>query len=123
MQWIRAHLLAARCDETTMRKIELALEEAIVNIVEHAYQRKGGQILIRFNQPKTSVAEITLKDQGPPFNPLEHQEQFDPLASLEERNIGGLGIFLLTQYMDDVRYSREQNHNVLTLSKQIRDRL
>ncbi len=118
MQWVRAHLVAGGCDQTTVRKIELALEEAIVNIVEHGYKRQPGTIGVRFQQ-KNSVAEIVLTDQGPPFNPLEQDVQFDPLAPLEERDLGGLGIFLYTQYMDEVHYKRENNSNVLTLRKTV----
>ena len=116
MQWVCAHLVG--CDKTTVRKIELALEEAIVNVIEHGYKNKPGTIAVCFHQ-QGSVAEIVLRDQGPPFNPLEQDVQFDPLAPLEERDLGGLGIFLYTQYMDEVQYKRENNHNVLTLRKTV----
>lgn len=56
---------------------------------------------------------------GAPFNPLMIETEIDPLAPLEERAIGGLGILFMRQYMDDIRYERRKRTNILTLIKKI----
>ena len=117
LAWLRKHLHTLGCDEINIRKIELATEEALVNIIEHAYREKPGDLSIELRHPTASQFELVLKDQGPPFNPLHQQTGFDPLATLEERKIGGLGIFFMRQYMDKIHYTRIGEMNVLTLIK------
>ena len=90
-----------------------------MNIIEHGYKKDSGEIHIRIREWKPGIVEITLSDRGPPFNPLKKQTRFNPLASLEDRAIGGLGILFIRQYMDDVRYKRENEMNVLSLYKKI----
>lgn len=107
------------CEENCIRKIELASEEALVNIIEHGYKNSSGKIHIRICECKPGVVELIFADYGPPFNPLKKQTSFNPLASLEERAIGGLGILFIRQYMDDVRYKREKEMNILSLYKKI----
>jgi anti-sigma regulatory factor (Ser/Thr protein kinase) len=120
IEWIRCELVSLRLDKTVLGKIELALEEAVVNVVHHAYKHQKGTLEIQLvHQKGERSIHITVCDRGPPFNPLEHATTFDPLASLEERDIGGLGIFLMKQYMDDIRYMRQGETNLLTLTKQI----
>lgn len=120
IEWVLALIKPSGFDKPTLGKIELALEEAVMNIIHHGYKNQKGHIVIQIGQTKNHEVQITLKDQGPPFNPLEYSKGFDPLAPLEEREIGGLGIFLMRQYMDDIRYHREGSNNVLTLTKQIK---
>jgi serine/threonine-protein kinase RsbW len=119
LSWIRKQLQKVRCDETDIRKIELASEEALVNIIQHGYRNTSGTIQISVQSPRAGMIEITLRDQGPPFNPLGQKVQFDPSATLEDRPIGGLGILFIRQYMDDVRYRRDRNSNVLCLMKRV----
>lgn len=118
IHWIRLHLRSFGLDETHLRQTELASEEALVNIIKHGYQEKTGKIEIEIYTNGKNI-EIVIRDHGPPFNPLEREIFFDPLATLEERKIGGLGILFIREYMDEVRYRREKNSNVLTLVKKI----
>ena len=76
--------------------------------IEVEIKKTGNRIVFRF------------KDGGEPFNPLE-QEMPDPKLSWKLRRIGGLGIFLVIKKMDDVRYAYEDNKNVLTIEKVIKD--
>jgi len=104
-------------DSKTIKKIELASEEAIVNVINHAYGPLKGNIEIVIRAvPKMSL-EIEIKDQGFPFNPLKDADQADLDSSLEKREIGGLGIHFIRQCMDEVLYKRVAGSNVLTLIK------
>lgn len=119
LNWIRAQLEQTGLDENSIRKVELASEEAIVNIIQHAYQQKGGEIQIYFKVIEESHIELAICDQGPPFDPLQRPPQYDPLAPLEDRPLGGLGILFIRQYMDAVHYKRDGKTNILLLIKKI----
>jgi sigma-B regulation protein RsbU (phosphoserine phosphatase) len=96
--------------------INLALEEAVVNVMNYAYPGRNGQVLVEFE--KTDKAVFTITDSGIPFDPTQ-QAEADTSLSAEERPIGGLGIFLVRQLMDEVRYERIDDKNVLTLIKTV----
>lgn len=114
LKWIRKELAQMDFDSSRMNKIELASEEALVNIMRYAYQGKSEKIDVEVRSVPKSHAEIVFKDHGPPFNPLEAKE-LDLSSTLEERETGGLGIYLIRAIMDEVRYLREGGQNVLTL--------
>jgi serine/threonine-protein kinase RsbW len=87
-----------------IHRIELAVDEACSNIIIHAYDSKsGGNIAVRVNAVPGSGITITLIDTGKTFDPAG-VPQHDPRAELENVKIGGLGIFLMRQTMDDVRF-------------------
>lgn len=97
--------------------IELICEEIFVNICNYAYGDKTGMAEI-----ETDISEgkltIIFRDSGIPFNPLTRQ---NPDISLppEERNIGGLGIYLVKRLADEVSYRYDENTNILTVVKKI----
>ena len=102
---------------TTM-KLNLALEEAVVNVMNYAYpQGTVGDINIEA-KGDDNLLEFIISDTGTPFNPTA-QAGVDTALSAEERPIGGLGIHLVRQIMDSVSYERIDNRNVLTLRKNI----
>ena len=94
-------------------KIRLCSEEAVVNVVNYAYEGGNG-----FLDIETEAAEgwfiLKLKDAGTPFDPLSAPEPDITLAA-DEREIGGLGIFLCKQMMDEVHYAYEGGCNILTM--------
>ena len=102
--------------------INLALEEAVSNVMLYAYPKeKSGQVYVEFVQCQDGDKKkiiFTISDSGIPFDPTQHAEA-DISLSAEERPIGGLGIFLVNQLMDKVEYCREDNKNILKLTKQI----
>ncbi len=102
-------------DEALRFKINLAVEEAVENIVSYAYSDGEGYLLVTMNKVD-DVLTITLKDAGIPFDPLKKADP-DLTLSAEKRNIGGLGIFLCKQMMDSVNYHFENGCNALTLIK------
>ena len=98
--------------------INLALEEAVSNVMLYAYpENKSGQVLVEADKSAAQVI-FTISDSGIPFDPTQ-QEEPDITQSAEERPIGGLGIFLVKQTMDEVSYERKDNKNILKLIKQL----
>ena len=96
-------------------QLNLALEEAFVNVVDYAYPGKNG-MPVQLNMDGTGeTLTFTLIDEGEPFAPTTLDEP-DTSLSAEERPIGGLGVFLVKQIMDEVRYERQGNRNILTMT-------
>ncbi len=106
-------------DEALRFKLRLSIEEAVENVVRYAYDGGIGwlEAEIRFDQD-TLVLTIELRDAGVPFNPLERDEP-DVTLSAEDRNIGGLGIFICKKMMDDIQYRYEDGNNVLIMTKKV----
>lgn len=99
-------------------KIRLAVEEAVVNVMEYAYPTgHTGRVDIHAIATPHNIKFI-ITDSGIPFNPTEVPNA-DTTLSLEERPVGGLGILLVRQLMDSINYERIDGKNVLTLSKTI----
>ncbi|MBR3558957.1 MAG: ATP-binding protein [Bacteroidales bacterium] len=109
-------------DEELRFKLRLSIEEAVENVVRYAYDGGIGWLEAGTNLDQdTLVLTIELRDAGVPFNPLEMEDP-DTLLPAEERNIGGLGIFLCKKMMDSIRYRYEDGNNVLTMTKKIQKR-
>ena len=107
------------CSRKARMKIDVALEEAFVNIAHYAYTPGTGQATIRVEteqEPKT--VKITLIDRGTPYDPLSNPDP-DVSLSAEERSIGGLGIFMAKKNVDEMHYERRDGQNVLTLKKNL----
>ncbi|MDY0220932.1 MAG: ATP-binding protein [Desulfobacterium sp.] len=101
-------------------QLSVALEEVVVNIINHAYDQTGrGDILVGFDDQAETVV-ISLVDRGLAFNPLEATEPNVEMGLLD-RPIGGLGIMMVKKFMDKVRYERHGNENILylTLNKNV----
>lgn len=96
--------------------LRLVLEELVVNVVNYAYGEGGDGPLDITVENRDNAIVITLTDQGVPFNPLE-QEAPDTDLPPEDRPIGGLGIFLVREMMDNVSYRYEDGRNILTVGK------
>ena len=108
------------CSPKDIFVIRLACEEIVINITSYAYpDNVAGFIEVEIKKTGNRIV-FRFKDGGEPFNPLE-QEMPDPKLSWKLRRIGGLGIFLVIKKMDDVRYAYEDNKNVLTIEKVIKD--
>jgi len=103
-------------DMSATMQINLAIEEAVVNVMNYAYpEGTVGNITI---EVKSNGSEVTfiIRDSGTPFDPTAKPE-VDITLSAEDRAIGGLGIHLIRQIMDHINYERIDGHNVLTLIK------
>ena len=97
----------------------VAVEEIFVNIASYAYKDGSGNASLCFSFDENErLMTIVMKDDGVPFNPLEKDEP-DISLSAEEREIGGLGIFITKKTMDTVSYTYENGQNILTMTKKI----
>jgi len=106
-------------DESLQFKIRLSIEEAVENVVRYAYEGGMGWIEVGTDlDPEGVMLTIVLRDAGVPFNPLDKPDP-DVTLSAEDRQIGGLGIFLCKQLMDHIDYKYEDGCNVLTMSKRV----
>ena len=110
-------------EDRKLKKMILALEEAVVNIVNYSQAKT---ITMTLNtqpsalSPQSSTLSVTLSDDGIAFDPTA-QAEVDTAAVIDQRQIGGLGIALLRQIADEVRYRRtEEGENELTIIKNIK---
>ena len=106
------------CDEKNIMAIDIASEEIYVNIVHHAYKDKGGRVVIGLSF-EDDYADIYFIDDGPQFDPLQREDPDITLAA-GDRDIGGLGIFMVKKSMDKCWYERKNDKNIFTMRKVIR---
>lgn len=106
-------------DEVLQFKLRLSIEEAVENVVRYAYDGGIGWLEadIHFDQDALLLT-IELRDAGTPFNPLEKEDP-DVTKRAEDREVGGLGIFLCKKMMDSIEYRYENGNNVLTMTKKV----
>jgi anti-sigma regulatory factor (Ser/Thr protein kinase) len=109
---------AAGVSEEQAYNLQLAVDEIATNIITYGYREQGGELSVCGEIEGDSLI-ITLEDSGPAFDPRERElpSEEDLSKSLEERAIGGLGIFLALQGVDQFDYRREgeKNVNILTV--------
>ncbi|MBO7673476.1 MAG: ATP-binding protein [Atopobiaceae bacterium] len=100
-------------------QIDVALDEIFSNICNYAYGNDVGDVTVRVCDvaDQNSIC-ITLEDKGIPFDPLSREDP-DTSLGLHERGIGGLGIYMAKQIMDDVRYEHRDGFNMLTVVKSL----
>lgn len=99
--------------QSRLMSLQLALEEAMANVVHHAYGDKGGPLDLMC-EPSDGVLLVEIADQGPAFNPLEIEEA--PVSGdLDDLEPGGLGILLILKLADHVAYRRKGGRNILSL--------
>ena len=118
MQVVNCRLKAVGCPLKTARQIGIAVEELYVNIASYAYAPATGPMTLRVEtEAETPAVTITFIDSGVPYDPLQKPDP-DLSLSLEERPIGGMGIYMVKKSMDAVSYKRDGDRNVLTIRKQ-----
>ena len=106
--------MVSRCaapyfDKRTMSRLQLATEEAVVNVFQACKEMPEAMIHIRC-MAETDKFIIEVRDPGPPFDPTQHQEPIAPGP-----RIGGYGIPLIKKIMDEVAYKYEEKHNILKM--------
>jgi serine/threonine-protein kinase RsbW len=104
--------------ERVFYDLRLAVDEACSNVIRHAYKGRGGRLEVRIQRVEQGV-EVVIRDWGEVFNPTLVPEP-DVTAALEDRPLGGLGLFLIYQMMDDVEFHfDEQEGNTLRMVKHL----
>lgn len=102
-------------DEKKKTRLLICAEEIFTNIVKYGYDNNESNIIEINIIPTEKNISITFADEGKEFNPLEHEDP-DITLSTEERDIGGLGIYMVKQSMDNVSYEYKDNKNILTIT-------
>jgi len=117
--FVDTELEALECGIRQQTQIDVAVDEIFTNIASYAYGSGTGEATIRFEfDEATRTVRISFIDTGMEFNPLEKDDP-DVSLSAEERQIGGLGIFLVKKTMDKMTYLRTEGQNILTIYKKI----
>ena len=116
LDFVNTELEAHDCDMKVQTQISIAIEEIFVNIAHYAYKPEVGGVSIRVAVADEIVIEF--EDKGIPYNPLEKIDP-DINRTAEEREIGGLGIFMVKKFMDSIEYRNIDKKNILTIRKGI----
>ena len=110
--------MTAGLSPSEVGRVELCVEEVVVNIINYAYpEGEEGFVRMECSNERDAVI-IKIEDAGIAFD-MSQKEDPDISSDAEDRAIGGLGVFLVKELMDEVIYSREENLNVLVLRKNI----
>ena len=115
--WLQGIALKLKLPERIASQLMIAADEVFSNIAAYAYPGTTGPVTVSAEQ-NGSLLQLTFSDAGRPFDPLGNTEP-DITLPLEKRNIGGLGIFVVKKLMDKVEYRRENDCNILVLTKRI----
>lgn len=114
---VEGELAQAGASDKLIMEISVCLEELYVNIAHYAYGDQVGYATVHCGIEENCVT-IQLEDSGTPFNPLDKEDP-DITLSAEERRIGGLGIYMVKTFMDEVTYQYQDGKNILTIKKNL----
>lgn len=120
LEYVNEKLVAAGFSRKQIMKVDIAVEEIFCNVADYAYHPEDGKAIIRcdIEKAETTKAVIEFCDFGTPYNPLEREEPNIHLSA-EERDIGGLGIYMTRKMMDSMEYRYEDGKNILIIKKQM----
>ncbi len=117
LAFVDEELNALDCPVKVQMQIDVAVEEIFVNIASYAYEQGEGMATVIFGEEDDGKAVyVTFMDEGIPYNPLEKPDP-DITLKAEDRQIGGLGIFMVKKSMDRVDYEYRDGKNCLTIGK------
>ncbi len=117
--FVNEQLEALDCPMRAQIQIDIAIDELFGNIAHYAYNPEVGNATVRVevNQDPLAVI-ITFIDKGVPYDPLSSADP-DVTLSAEQRQIGGLGIYMVKKSMDEISYEYKNGQNILTIKKRI----
>ena len=116
-QFVTDTLEEKNCSLKIIMQIELVIEEIFVNIANYAYKDKSGMATVcKSFDDNPSALNLIFMDSGTKYNPLEHEDP-DINLSAEDREIGGLGIFLVKRNVDKITYEYIDGQNILSIKK------
>ena len=117
--FVDGQLEALDCPMRAQMQIDVAIDELFGNIAHYAYPQGTGKATVGVEfDADTRVVSVTFTDSGIPFDPLQKPDP-NVALSAEEREAGGLGIFMGKKTMDQIRYRFENGRNILTICKKI----
>lgn len=116
-EFVTASLEERDCSMKVVMQMELVIEEIFVNVASYAYAPETGMVTVQKSfdeEPRT--LNLAFIDSGKPYNPLEHKDP-DTSLGVDEREVGGLGIFLIKKNVDEINYERKDGQNILSIKK------
>ena len=117
--FVNAELEKLDCPQKAKLQLDIAIDELFGNIVRYAYRPEVGPATVRISVCEDPLAvSVTFIDRGKPYDPLKNADP-DTTMGLDEREIGGLGIFIVKNSMDQISYSYENGQNVLRIKKHL----
>ncbi|MBR4455397.1 MAG: ATP-binding protein [Solobacterium sp.] len=119
VDFVSDELEDVNCPPAVQMQIELAVDEIFTNVSMYAYAPGTGKVTIGVDIDDGKTVRIIFVDQGIPYNPLKKDDP-DVTLSAAERQIGGLGIYLVKKSMDKMEYRYDDSKNILILTKTIR---
>ena len=118
-EFVNAQLELMDCPIKAQMQIDIAIDELFGNIAHYAYNTEVGSATVRVEVSEAPLAVIiTFIDNGVPYDPLGKDDP-DITLSAEEREIGGLGIYMVKQSMDEITYEYKDGQNILKIKKNI----
>ena len=118
-EFVNAQLELLDCPIKAQMQIDIAIDELFGNIAHYAYNTEVGSATVRVEVSEAPLAVIiTFIDNGVPYDPLGKEDP-DITLSAEEREIGGLGIYMVKQSMDEITYEYKDGQNILKIKKNI----
>ncbi len=119
IDFVEEHLENMEASMKATMQVDISVEEIFVNIAHYAYAPKVGEAVIEVEED-TEKGEISIifRDRGIPYNPIAKEDP-DLTLSAEEREIGGLGIFMVKKNMDYMKYEYSDGQNILTIVKKL----
>ena len=115
--FVNEHLESYDCPMKAQMQIDIAIDELFGNIAHYAYNPETGDATVRVEVVEDPLSVIiTFIDNGMPYDPLAQSDP-DITLSAEEREIGGLGIYMVKKTMDDITYEYKDGQNILKIKK------
>ena len=118
-EFVNAQLELMDCPIKAQMQIDIAIDELFGNIAHYAYNTEVGSATVRVEVSEAPLAVIiTFIDNGVPYDPIGKDDP-DITLSAEEREIGGLGIYMVKKSMDEITYEYKDGQNILKIKKNI----
>lgn len=118
-EFVDERLEAMECPMKAQMQIDIAIDELFGNIAHYAYNPEVGTATVRVEVTEDPLAVIiTFIDNGVPYDPLANDDP-DTTLSADERQIGGLGIYMVKKSMDEISYEYQKGQNILKIKKHI----
>jgi serine/threonine-protein kinase RsbW len=114
-EFVRGGAVAAGVHADQFERLDLVLEELLINVARYAYAPEEGLVEVAYTGEGPGKLRVEIVDWGRVFNPLEADPP-DFSRGLADRPIGGLGVFLVKSMVDSIEYSRDDSRNVLAFT-------
>ena len=118
-EFVNKELANLNCPPKAKAEIDIVIDELFSNIANYAYNPEVGEATVNIEvEDNPQAVVLTFMDKGVPYNPLAKADPNTKL-SIEERGVGGLGIFMVKKSMDSIEYEYKEGRNILKVKKNL----